>query len=57
VGRAIEDLVRLTGQCRTSQERLAILEPYFEGRLAKITRDDEEAATQGKAFFMTRFAG
>jgi hypothetical protein len=48
VGKAIEDLVRLTGHCRTTQQRLAILEPYFEGRLAKITRGDEEAATQAR---------
>ena len=30
VGKAIEDLVRLTGHCRTTQERLAILEPYLK---------------------------
>jgi hypothetical protein len=30
VRRAVEDLVRLTGHCRTTEERLAILEPYFE---------------------------
>ena len=26
----IEELVRLTGQCRTPEERLAVLEPYFD---------------------------
>lgn len=31
---AIEDLVRLTGHCRDTDERLAILEPYLEERLA-----------------------
>ena len=29
----IEELVRLTGHCRTTDERLAILEPYLEKRL------------------------
>jgi len=29
----IEELVRLTGHCRTTEERLAILEPYLEKRL------------------------
>jgi type IV secretory pathway VirB4 component len=28
----IEELVRLTGHCRTLEERLAVLEPYFEER-------------------------
>jgi hypothetical protein len=32
---AIEDLVRLTGHCRNTEERLAILEPYLEERLAE----------------------
>ncbi len=31
---AIEDLVRLTGHCRNTEERLAILEPYLEERLS-----------------------
>ena len=30
VRNAIEDLVRLTGHCRTTEERLAVLEPYLE---------------------------
>jgi hypothetical protein len=32
VGNAVNDLVRLTGQCRTTKERLEILEPYLEQR-------------------------
>jgi hypothetical protein len=32
---AIQDLVRLTGHCRNTEERLAILEPYLEERLAE----------------------
>ena len=32
---AIEDLVRLTGHCRNTEERLAILEPYLEERLGE----------------------
>src|SRR5213596_2009909 len=32
---AIEDQVRLTGHCRNTEERLAILEPYLEERLAE----------------------
>ena len=35
VRHAIEDLVRLTGHCRDTDERLAILEPYLEERLAE----------------------
>lgn len=31
----IEELVRLTGHCRTTDERLAILEPYIEKCLAE----------------------
>ncbi len=33
--RAVEELVRLTSQCRNTEERLAILEPYFAERLAE----------------------
>src|SRR5262245_4045156 len=29
----IEELVRLTGQCRTPEERLAVLEPYLQERI------------------------
>ena len=35
VSLAIEDLVRLTGHCRNTEERLAILEPYLQERLAE----------------------
>jgi len=30
VRRTIEELVRLTGHCRNTEERMAVLEPYFE---------------------------
>src|SRR6058998_1148247 len=33
VSLAIEDLVRLTGHCQSTDERLAILQPYLEERL------------------------
>jgi len=32
---AIEDLVRLTGHCRDTDERMAILEPYLRDRLSE----------------------
>jgi len=56
VRNAIDELVRLTSRCHTTEERSAVLEPYFEGRLAKVTRD-EEVAPQDKAFFATRLPG
>ncbi len=31
---AVEELVRLTRHCRNTEERMAILEPYFEQQLA-----------------------
>ena len=31
----IDELVRLTGSCRTTEERLAILEPYLEARVSE----------------------
>ena len=44
VRNAVEDLVRLTGHCRTTEERLAILEPYLE-EVAKVGSDEETAAS------------
>ncbi len=32
VRQAVEELVRLTRQCQTTEERIAVLEPYFEDR-------------------------
>jgi type IV secretory pathway VirB4 component len=36
VRRAVEELVQLTGRCRNTEERLAILEPYFEKLSRKL---------------------
>jgi len=44
VRNAVEDLVRLTGHCHSTEERLAILEPYLE-EVAKVGSDEETVAT------------
>jgi type IV secretory pathway VirB4 component len=36
VRQAVEELVQLTGRCRNTEERLAILEPYFEKLSRKL---------------------
>ena len=50
VGNAVNDLVRLTGQCRTTKERLEILEPYLEQRLTGLVSEaDLRPAAPGAA--------
>jgi type IV secretory pathway VirB4 component len=41
VGNAVNELVRLSGHCRTTKERLGILEPYLEERLAGLVSEDD----------------
>ena len=41
VGNAVNDLVRLTGHCHTTKERLEILEPYLEERPAAVVSEDD----------------
>ncbi|MCI0718327.1 MAG: hypothetical protein L0338_05055 [Acidobacteria bacterium] len=41
VGNAINDLVRLTGHCHMTKERLEILEPYLEERPAAVVSEDD----------------
>ena len=41
VRQAVEELVRLTGHCRNTEERLAILEPYFQK--PQMSADERES--------------
>ena len=50
VRHAIEDLVRLTGHCRNTDERLAILEPYLEERWPSDSTAVEELTRPAPRF-------
>jgi hypothetical protein len=54
VGNAVNDLVRLTGHCHTTKERLEILEPYLEERpTAVVSEDDLKVAPPDPALHHT----
>ena len=49
----IEELVRLTGHCRTTEERLAILEPYLEDAAEQMAGQELAETHAAPAVFRT----
>jgi type IV secretory pathway VirB4 component len=47
VGNAVNDLVRLAGHCRTTKERLGILEPYLEAHLERLVSEEDVRPVAG----------